>query len=60
MARLDYDTDNFSGRYSRDTRYEIIVDGNVRMRGLYIEEAETFAEQYEYLGYTNIIIEEML
>lgn len=59
MTRLDYDIDNFSGCQSRDTRHNILVNGDVRMRGLYIEEAETFAEQYEYLGYTDIIIEEM-
>lgn len=28
MARLDYDIDNFSGRWSRGTRYDIEVNGN--------------------------------
>lgn len=27
MARLDYDIDNFSGRYSRGDRYDIYADG---------------------------------
>lgn len=29
MARLDYDMDNFSGRWSRGTRYDIELNGNV-------------------------------
>lgn len=28
MARLDYDMDNFSGRWSRGTRYDIELNGN--------------------------------
>jgi hypothetical protein len=27
MARLDYDMDNFSGRWSRGTRYDIKLNG---------------------------------
>lgn len=29
MARLDYDMDNFSGRWSRGTRYDIELNGSV-------------------------------
>lgn len=29
MARLDYDMDNFSGRWSRGTRYDIEMNGEV-------------------------------
>lgn len=28
MARLDYDMDNFSGRWLRGTRYDIELNGN--------------------------------
>lgn len=28
MARLDYDMDNFSGRWSRGKRYDIELNGN--------------------------------
>lgn len=28
MTRLDYDMDNFSGRWSRGQRYDIELDGN--------------------------------
>ena len=29
MTRLDYDIDNFSGRWTRGTRYDILIDGEV-------------------------------
>lgn len=32
MARLDYDIDNFSGRWSRGTRYDIELNGRVYYR----------------------------
>lgn len=47
MARLDYDIDNFSGRHSRGTRYNILLDGYVEYADVSEEEVDVLASQLE-------------
>lgn len=47
MARLDYDIDNFSGNYSRGTRYDILDDGCVIYHDVSEDEVDKLCEQME-------------
>ena len=51
MARLDYDMDNISGRWSRGTRYDIELNGNPyytdRPEDVVDKLARELAEKYE-------------
>lgn len=47
MARLDYDNDNFSGRYNRGTRYNILLDGAVEYADVSEQEVDALASQLE-------------
>ena len=47
MTRLDYDIDNFSGRYNRGTRYNILLDGEVEYADVSEYEVNDLASQLE-------------
>lgn len=44
---LDYDEDNFSGNYSRGTRYDIYVDGTCMYEDVSEEEVDRLADDVE-------------
>lgn len=45
--RLDYDEDNYSGRYNRGTRYDIIADGCVIYHDIAEESVDYLCEEME-------------
>lgn len=53
MTRLDYDMDNFSGRWSRGTRYDIELNGSVCYRDVPEESvwrlASELREEWEHI-----------
>lgn len=59
MARLDYDIDNFSGRYSRGTRYNIVADGYIVYHDVCEESVDRLAEELNQEGYENIEVVEL-
>lgn len=59
MTRLNYDIDNFSGKYHRGVRYALLVDGSVVKTDLSDSDADYFAEMYLKNGYEEIEIIEL-
>ena len=59
MTRLDYDMDNFSGRWSRGARYDILVNGNPYYRDVCEEVVDRLARELEEKGYTNVSVVEL-
>ena len=59
MTRLDYDMDNFSGRWSRGTRYDILVDGSPYYRDVCEEVVDRLARELEEKGYVNVEVVEL-
>lgn len=59
MTRLDYDMDNFSGRWSRGQRYDILVDGNPYYKDVPEDAVENLRHDLERRGYTNILVVEL-
>lgn len=51
MARLDYDNDNFSGRYGRGTRYDILADGDVIYHDIPEESVDHLCKEMERRPY---------
>lgn len=47
MTRLDYDIDNFSGRWSRGQRYDIELNGSVYYRNVSEAEVHRLARELE-------------
>lgn len=47
MARLDYDEDNFSGRYSRGVRYDIYVNGIIEYSDIPEESVDRLCDDIE-------------
>jgi hypothetical protein len=56
---LDYDMDNFSGRWSRGPRYDILVDGDVYYSDVPEESVDRLYADLERRGYENIQVQEL-
>ena len=56
---LDYDIDNFSGRWSRGPRYDILVDGEVYYSDVPDESVDRLYADLERQGYKNIQVQEL-
>ena len=56
---LDYDMDNFSGRWSRGPRYDILVDGEVYYSDVPDESVDRLYADLERRGYENIQVQEL-
>jgi hypothetical protein len=56
---LDYDMDNFSGRWSRGSRYDILVDGDVYYSDVPEESVDRLYADLERRGYENIRVQEL-
>ena len=56
---LDYDMDNFSGRWSRGPRYDILVDGEVYYSDVPDESVDRLCSDLERQGYENIQVQEL-
>lgn len=56
---LDYDMDNFSGRWSRGPRYDILVDGEVYYSDVPDESVDRLCADLERQGYENIQVQEL-
>ena len=52
-TELNYDVDNFSGRFSRGDRYNILVDGDVYYRDVPEESVQKLVLDLERKGYGN-------
>ena len=58
MTRLDYDIDNFSGRHSRGTRYNIYLDDDLVFKDVSEKDIERLYDRYTKFGY-KVTIEEI-
>lgn len=58
-TELDYDIDNFSGRWGRGPRYNILVDGYVYYRDVPDESVDKLCAQLERQGEENIQVVEL-
>ena len=56
---LDYDIDNFSGRWNRGPRYDILVDGEVYYHDVPEESVDRLCYDLERQGYENIQAQEL-
>ena len=56
---LDYDMDNFSGRWGRGPRYDILVDGEVYYSDVPDESVDRLCADLERQGYENIQVQEL-
>ena len=56
---LDYDMDNFSGRWGRGPRYDILVDGEVYYSDVPDESVDRLCADLERRGYENIRVQEL-
>lgn len=56
---LDYDMDNFSGRWRRGPRYDILVDGEVYYSDVPDESVDRLCADLERQGYENIQAQEL-
>ena len=56
---LDYDIDNFSGRWNRGPRYDILVDGEVYYSDVPDESVDRLCSDLENRGYENIQVQEI-
>ena len=56
---LDYDMDNFSGRWGRGPRYDILVDGEVYYSDVPDESVDKLCSQLSRQGYENIMVQEL-
>lgn len=59
MTRLDYDMDNFSGRWSRGQRYDILVDGNPYYTDVCEDAVDKLRLDLEQRGFENILVVEL-
>ena len=53
-TELDYDVDNFSGRFSRGNRYNILVDGDIYYRDVPEESVQKLVLNLERKGHHNV------
>lgn len=53
-TELDYDIDNFSGRFSRGNRYNILVDGSEYYNDVPEESVDKLVADLERKGYKNV------
>ena len=53
-TELDYDIDNFSGRFSRGNRYNILVDGDIYYRDVPEESVQKLVLNLEREGHDNV------
>ena len=58
-TELDYDIDNFSGRWGRGPRYNILVDDYVYYRDVPDESVDKLCAQLERQGEENIQVVEL-
>ena len=56
---LDYDMDNFSGRWNRGTRYDILVDDEVYYSDVPEEAVDRLCDELARRGYENIVAQEL-
>ncbi len=58
-TELGYDMDNFSGRWNRGPRYDILVDGDIYYRDVPEESVDRLCADLERQGYENIQAQEL-
>lgn len=58
-TELDYDMDNFSGRWNRGPRFDILVDGEVYYHDVPDESVDKLYSQLQRQGYDNVEVQEI-
>lgn len=58
-TELDYDVDNFSGRFSRGDRYNILVDGDIYYRDVPEESVQKLVLNLEREGHDNVEVADL-